>query len=134
MELFREAYGEDRLRALPTLTLAHIGDGVYELLARSEVASRGPLKVEDAHRSTVALVSAQAQARAMEALLPLLDEWEQSLFHRGRNCKSHGAPKHCAPRDYAYATGLETLFGGLYLTGRLDRLGLLWQKALESLS
>ena len=71
-ELFREHYDEDALRAIPTLTLAHVGDSVYELLARSAVAARGGCRVEDAHRQTVALVSAPAQARAAEALLPLL--------------------------------------------------------------
>ena len=133
LELFHEAYGEDALRQIPTLTLAHIGDGVYELLARSHVVSQGAVRVEEAHKKTVALVAAPAQAKAAEALLPLLDEWEESLFHRGRNVRPHSVPKHCAPRDYAYATGLETLFGGLYLAGRTQRLQDLWQAALEAL-
>ena len=78
-ELFREHYDEDALRAIPTLTLAHVGDSVYELLARSAVAARGGCRVEDAHRQTVALVSAPAQARAAETLLPLLTREEREM-------------------------------------------------------
>lgn len=133
-ELFREHYDKDTLRAIPVLTLAHIGDGVYELLARSAVVARGGLKVVDAHRQTVALVSAPAQAKAMEALLPHLTEGEHSAFARGRNAKPHSTPKHCTLREYAYATGLECLFGTLYLQGNTQRVLELWEMALEVLA
>lgn len=133
-ELFREHYDKDTLRAIPVLTLAHIGDGVYELLARSAVVARGGLKVVDAHRQTVALVSAPAQAKAMEALLPHLTEGEHSAFARGRNAKPHSTPKHCTLREYAYATGLECLFGTLYLQGNTQRVLELWEIALEVLA
>ena len=133
-ELFREHYDKDTLRAMPVLTLAHIGDGVYELLARSAVAARGGLKVVDAHRQTVALVAAPAQAKAMEAMLPLLNEEERGVFTRGRNAKPHSAPKHCTLREYALATGLECLFGHLYLKGETDRVLELWKVALEVLA
>lgn len=132
-ELFREHYDKDALRAIPVLTLAHIGDGVYELLARSAVVARGGQKVVDAHRQTVALVSAPAQAKAMAALLPHLTEEEHSAFARGRNAKPHSTPKHCTLREYAYATGLECLFGTLYLKGENDRVLELWKLALEVL-
>ena len=134
MELFREQYDEDALRALPTLLLAHVGDGVYELLARTAVAARGPCRVDDAHRQTVALVAAPAQAKAMEALLPQLTPEERSAFLRGRNAKPHSMPRHCSIREYAYATGLEALFGCLYLSGRTQRLQELWQAVLEVLA
>ena len=133
-ELFREHYDNDALRAIPVLTLAHVGDSVYELLARSAVVARGGLKVVDAHRQTVALVSAPAQAKAMEAILPGLTEAEHSFFTRGRNTKPHSTPKHCTLREYAYATGLECLFGALYLKGETDRVLELWTKALEVLA
>ena len=132
MELFREHYSDDRLRAIPTLTLAHIGDAVYELLARSAVADEGGCRVEDAHKRTVAMVSAPAQAKAMGLLLPLLDEWENAAFRRGRNVHLHSIPKHCTAREYAYATGLEALFGALYLAGKTDRVQELWEKAQEA--
>ena len=133
-ELFREQYDEDTLRAIPVLTLAHIGDGVYELLARSAVVARGGLKVVDAHRQTVALVAAPAQAKAMETLLPQLTEEEHSFFARGRNAKPHSTPKHCTLREYAYATGLECLFGALYLKGETQRVQQLWELVLEVLA
>lgn len=132
-ELFREHYDTETLRAIPVLTLAHIGDGVYELLARSAVVARGGQKVVDAHRQTVALVAAPAQAKAMEALLPHLTEEEHAAFARGRNAKPHSTPKHCTLKDYAWATGLECLFGTLYLKGENDRVLELWEKALEVL-
>ena len=130
-ELFREHYDKDALRAIPVLTLAHVGDGVYELLARSAVVGRGGLKVVDAHRQTVALVSAPAQAKAMEAILPLLTEEEHAVFTRGRNAKPHSTPKHCSLREYALATGLECLFGMLYLKGESERVMELWNAAQE---
>ena len=133
-ELFREHYDNDTLRAIPVLTLAHIGDGVYELLARSAVVARGGVKVVEAHRQTVALVSAPAQAKAMEVLLPQLTEEERAAFTRGRNAKPHSTPKHCTLREYAYATGLEVLFGTLYLKGEAERVQELWQMALEVLA
>ena len=133
-ELFREQYDKDALRAIPVLTLAHIGDSVYELLARSAVVARGGLKVVDAHRQTVALVAAPAPAKAMEAILPGLTEEEHGFFARGRNAKPHSTPKHCTLREYAYATGLECLFGALYLKGETERLQQLWQQALEVLA
>lgn len=133
MELFREAYSPQALRAIPTLTLAHVGDGVYELLARSAVASRGGLRVEEAHRQTVALVSAQAQAKAVSVLLSQLEPEETAIFLRGRNAKPHSIPRHCTGKEYAYATGLETLFGALYLQGKTQRLAQLWQRILEAL-
>lgn len=133
-ELFREHYEPEALRAVSALTLAHVGDGVYELLARSAVAARGGLKVADAHRQTVALVSAPAQARAMEALLPLLTDEEKRFFTRGRNAKPHTTPRHCTLKEYAWATGLECLFGALYLQGRTDRVLELWNRVLEVLA
>ena len=107
--------------------------GGIELLARSAVVARGGQKVVEAHRQTVALVAAPAQARAMEALLPLLTEEEHAFFARGRNAKPHSTPKHCTLKDYAWATGLECLFGALYLKGENQRVLELWEKALEVL-
>jgi ribonuclease-3 family protein len=123
-----------QVNAISNLGLAHVGDGVYELLARSAVAARGGQKVVDAHRQTVALVAAPAQAKAMEAILPHLTEEERSAFTRGRNAKPHSTPKHCSLREYALATGLECLFGTLYLKGETQRVLELWQMALEVLA
>lgn len=134
MELFQQQYTEEQLRAVPTLTLAHIGDSVYELLARTAVVNQGGCRVEDAHRSTVALVSAPAQAKAAEQILPGLTDWESAVFRHGRNAHFHSVPKHCTLREYAYATGLEALLGALYLTGQRERIAALWQQILETLA
>lgn len=132
MELFREHYDGETLRAVPVLTLAHVGDGVYELLARTEVLSREILRVEDAHRRTVELVTAPAQARAARAILPLLTAEESAVFRRGRNAHPHSTPKHCTLGEYALATGLEALFGWLYLSGQGARIAELWLQVLEN--
>ena len=131
---FELNFTKAQVDAISNLGLAHVGDGVYELLARSAVAARGGLKVVDAHRQTVALVAAPAQAKAMEAILPHLTEEERSAFTRGRNAKPHSTPKHCSLREYALATGLECLFGTLYLKGETQRVLELWQMVLEVLA
>ncbi len=113
--------------AYPTLTLAHVGDCVYELLARSRVVHKGVYKAHETHRRTVALVSAEAQHKAAKAILPMLEEDELSVFGRGRNAKPKTIPKHAGLEAYAYATGLECLFGYLYLLGRNERIDQLWQ-------
>ena len=133
MELFREHMDIAVVREYPTLTLAHIGDCVYELLARSHVVRSGIFKVSDTHMKTVALVSAEAQHKAAEALLCMLDDEETALFMRGRNAKPKTVPKHAALEEYSYATGLETLFGALYLQGNNNRILELWQAALKEL-
>lgn len=118
--------------AYPTLTLAHVGDCVYELLARSHVVHQGAYPAHETHRRTVSLVSAEAQCRAARALLPLLAEDERAVFGRGRNAKPKTVPKHAGTEAYAYATGLEALFGYLYLLGRGERIQTLWQAVLTA--
>lgn len=133
-ELFEQAYTEDRLRAVPVLTLAHVGDGVYELLARTRVVETCPEgKVAQAHRRTVALVSAGAQAKAARMLEPVLTPGETAVFHRGRNCHVNSVPKRASREEYAYATALETLLGYLYLSGSRARIAQLWQIILKAL-
>ena len=108
--------------SLSMLALAHVGDAVYELLIRSMLTSRGPSQMNALHKSTVAYVRAEAQAKAAEKIRPMLDEEESSVFRRGRNCRVHGIPAHANPREYHAATGLEALFGWLYLQGKEERL------------
>lgn len=105
------------------LGLAHLGDGVFELLVRTQLCAEGRLTQTTLHKATVALVSAPAQAARAERMLPLLTEEELGWFKRGRNAHAHhGAPKHATREQYGKATGLETLFGALYLLGRRDRI------------
>ena len=116
--------------ALSNLGLAHIGDCVYELLVRSYLVCRGEQTNQSLHRETVAVVSAPAQARAMERLLPLLTEEETAVYRRGRNTRVNSVPKNAALRDYHAATGLETLFGWLYLNGAHARINELFAAAI----
>ena len=111
-----------QVNAISNLGLAHIGDGVYELMCRSYLCCKGDKTVKNLHKDTVAMVKAPTQAKFAEKLLPHLTEQEHDWFRRGKNAHSHAAPKSATPQEYAKATGLETLFGALYLTGQKDRL------------
>ena len=120
--LFQVEMTPAQVKAMTNLGLAHVGDGVYELLVRTWLCGKGDKTVLKLHRDTVALVKAPTQARFAEKLKPILTEEEQDYFRRGKNAHTHGAPKSATPKEYALATGLETLFGALYLLGRRDRL------------
>lgn len=126
---------EDKdIKSINALGLAHVGDAVYELLVRSWICGHGDTTARRMHRDTVACVSAPAQAAFVEKLLPLLTEEETALYRRGRNAHPpHGAPKHASPGEYARATGLECLFGGLYLAGKTERVNELFVTVMEAL-
>ena len=93
---------------------------------QSAVTKNGSL-----HRAAVGMVNAKAQAGDMERLLPLLSGEEAEVFRRGRNVKVHSVPKHASLGDYHAATGLEALFGYLYLMGRRERLNALFAAIVE---
>lgn len=122
---------KDELKTISALGLAHMGDGVFELLVRSWLCVRGKATPGDLHRATVAHVSAPAQARQMERMLPLLTDEEAAIYRRGRNAHVHGVPKNATAGEYAKATGLECLFGALFLTGQTDRINELFSKTVE---
>jgi ribonuclease-3 family protein len=107
---------------LPPLSLAYVGDAVYELFVRQRLLTLGHVRVNDLHKSAVRYVRANAQARALAALGPSLTEEEQDVARRGRNAKSHAAPKGSDAAEYAASTAFETLVGFLYLSGRAERL------------
>ena len=111
-----------QVNAITNLGLAHVGDGVYELMCRSYLCTRGDKTVLKLHRDTVNMVKAPTQAKYADKLKPHLTEEELAFFRRGKNAHTHAAPKSATPQEYAKATGLETLFGALYLLGRTDRL------------
>ena len=122
-----EPLSESRVNGMSMLALAHVGDAVYELMVRSMLAAEGPATVQDLHRRTVSYVRAEAQAALAKQLLPYLDEEELAVYKRGRNCHVHGVPAHANPGEYHSATGLEALFGWLYLLGRTERLDAIFQ-------
>ena len=129
--LFSITMEKSKVDAITNLGLAHMGDGVYELLVRTYLCRRGDLTVKRLHKDTVELVKAPTQAALMEKLLPQLTEEEQAYYRRGKNSHTHAAPKSASPREYAMATGLETLFGALYLLGRQERLNELFTIMME---
>ena len=104
------------------LGLAHVGDAVYELLYRSKLCTDGHTAVAEMHRMTVAFVRAEAQAEAAAKLLPVLTQEEASVYKRGRNAKVNSVPHNADIGQYHAATGLEALFGWLYLLGRTERI------------
>ena len=118
--------------AISNLGLAHIGDGVFELLCRSFLCASGKKTVEQLHSQTIAMVRATAQAKFVEALLPMLTEEELAYYRRGKNSHVHAVPKGATPMEYSKATGLEALFGALYLAGETGRLNELFFAAIST--
>ena len=120
-----------QINAFTNLGLAHIGDGVYELLCRSYLCARGNHTVGNLHRDTVQMVKAPTQAKFADKLLPHLNEDELGWYRRGKNAHVHAVPKGATPAEYAKATGLEALFGALYLSGQTDRINELFHIMME---
>ena len=120
--LFQMNFTVKEVNAFSNTALALVGDGVYELLVRTYLCTKGNRTVQKLHKDTVSMVKAPAQAAFAGVLKPHLTEEETDFFRRGKNAHTHAAPKCASPKEYALATGLETLFGALYLLGRIDRL------------
>ena len=120
-----------QIDAISNLGLAHIGDSVFELLCRSYLCARGGKNVGNLHRDTIAMVKATAQAEFVDRLLPLLTEEEMAYYRRGKNAHVHAVPKSATAAEYAKATGLEALFGALYLAGKTERLNELFRAVME---
>lgn len=119
------------VQAVSALGLAHLGDAVYEILVRSMLVSGGRTTGAHLHQDTTALVCAPAQAVVVDKLLPLLTEEEQGFYRRGRNAGVKHIPKNATHAQYSKATGLEALFGALYLLGRQERLSQLFDYVME---
>lgn len=117
--------------AMSVLALAHMGDCVYELQVRRMLCCRGTLRVDRLHKDTVAFVCAKAQAVAARKILPSLTSEELAVYKRGRNAHSHAAPKNTTEGEYHAATGLETLFGWLYLRSEQSRIEELFALAMK---
>ena len=134
MENYFQMHMEKRqIDAISNLGLAHIGDGVFELLCRSWLCGHGRLNVTKMHKDTISLVKATAQAKFADAMLPMLTEEELALYRRGKNSHVHAVPKSATPAEYAKATGLEAMFGGLYLAGQTERINEIFVTVMEAL-
>lgn len=120
-----------QVNAMSNLALAHVGDGAYELLCRAFLCAQGDKTVLKLHKDTVSLVKAPTQAAFADKLKPHLTEEEFAYYRRGKNAHTHAAPKAASRLEYAKATGLETLFGALYLLGETDRLNELFHIIME---
>lgn len=125
-DILRPDMTEAEINAMSMLGLAHIGDAVYELLTRTMLCSDGVTKASELHRKTVALVNAPAQAEAMSRILPKLNDTELAIYKRGRNTKVNSVPQKADIAQYHAATGLEALFGWLYLRGENERIAELY--------
>ena len=107
---------------LTPLDLAFAGDAVYGLLVREYLLKSGSRPVKELHTLAVDMVRAEAQAKAAHIIMPMLSPDEADIYRRGRNAKVGGIPKSATPGEYHSATGLEALFGSLYLNGKGDRI------------
>ena len=122
---------KQQIDAISNLGLAHMGDCVFELLCRGYLCAKGETTVDRLHRDTIAMVKATAQAKFVDKLVPMLTEEEMAYYRRGKNAHVHAVPKSATPAEYAKATGLEALFGALYLAGRTERINELFKAVME---
>ena len=107
--------------AISNLGLAHMGDCVYEMLVRAYLCAQGNKTVAQLHKQTITMVKATYQAAFVDKMLPLLSEDEMTHYRRGKNSHVHAVPKSATPAQYAKATGLEAMFGYLFLSGKKER-------------
>lgn len=114
------------LKQLSPLTLAFIGDTVFDLLVREKLICEANRPANDLHRLAVRDVKASAQAEFVNILSPYFTEEEMNIYKRGRNAKSGHTAKNATTRDYHMATGLEAVFGWLYLNGEIQRIKYLY--------
>ncbi len=121
------------IRTYSPLTLAYIGDAVFDLVIRTVVVERGNRSANNLHRKTVAYVNARVQAQMIDALQEALTQEEAAVYHRGKNAKPNTKAKNASDLEYSKATGLEALCGYLYLEGRQERLLALIREAIAGI-
>ncbi len=131
MDYFHLSEDKQELLKMSNLGLAYLGDAVYEVMVRAWLCLHGKLTPGRLHRAALSYVAAPRQAALAEQLLPLLTEEETQVYKRGRNASPHSHPRGATRREYQMATGLEALFGWLYLRGETDRLNALFAAMME---
>ena len=117
--------------SISNLGLAHMGDCVFEILVRAYLCAKGEKTVDKLHRDTINMVKATSQAAFAEKMLPLLTEEELAYYRRGKNSHVHAVPKSATPAQYAKATGVEALFGYLFLSGQKERANEIFNLVME---
>ena len=120
---------EIKLNELSQSALAYLGDSVMELCVRAMLVKKGYSKSKQLNAAALEYVTASAQAQAVERLLPYLSEEEKEVYQRGRNSSVNNIPKSASCSEYKMATGLEALFGYLYLADKQDRINELFSLA-----
>ena len=120
----RERYEKKEvdIRTYSPLTLAYIGDSIFDVIVRTLIVERGNLVTAKLHKEASGIVNAKVQARLIESIEDILTKEEEDIYHRGRNAKSHTSAKNASVIDYRKATGLEALLGYLYLLGEWNRM------------
>ena len=126
--LIKNNEAESDPKQMSPLSLAFLGDAVFGLLVRERLLSEANRPAGQLHSLSAKIVCAGAQFEAMKKVMENLSEDELSQFKRGRNAHTGHKPKHSSETEYHYATGLETLFGYLYLSGRSERLNELFNE------
>jgi ribonuclease-3 family protein len=123
-EYINDRFGIDSkdIRTYSPLTLAYIGDAVYDLIIRSVLVNRGNTAVNKLHKRASSIVKAGTQSEMAAALMDVFTEEEKDIYRRGRNSKPHTKAKNASTIEYLEATGFEAVIGYLYLTGDMDRV------------
>lgn len=124
-------FSDDAINKMSSLGLAHVGDAVYELMVRTWLCEHGKCTSNGLHHAAVAYVNAPKQAELVNKLMPQLTEEETAVYRRGRNAKVGSIPKNADPGQYHAATGLEALFGYLFLHGEAARINELFAIMME---
>lgn len=117
-----EPVPKERASLMNPVVLAFVGDAVYTLLVRTELAANSAAKANELNKRAAEIVSAHGQSGALERMLPLLTEEEDAVYRRGRNAKKTTRSKNASVADYVRSTGFEALLGYLYLTGQTERI------------
>lgn len=123
--------GEVDIRTYSPLTLAYIGDAVFEVIVRTLIVEKGQRAANTLHRHTTRIVCAQTQAKLIDAVYDHLTEEEQDIYRRGKNTKLHSTAKNASLSDYRKATGFEALCGYLFLRDDTERIMQLVRQAAE---
>ena len=122
-----------QIDAISNLGLAHMGDCVYEMLVRAYLCAEGNKTVAQLHKQTITMVKATYQAAFVDQMLPLLNEDEMTHYRRGKNSHVHAVPKSATPAQYAKATGLEAMFGYLFLSGQKNRANEIFNLVMQEM-
>lgn len=133
LQQIHQQFGETQtdIRTYSPLTLAYIGDAVFEMVIRTLIVEKGQKAANTLHRHTTKIVCAGTQAMMIESLAEELTEEEKDIYRKGRNTKIHSSAKNASLSDYRKATGFEALCGYLYLTDNMERMTFLVKRALE---